>query len=556
MSIYLICIITLIILFIALTTYFVVILLKNKSSGTKSITDNISQKKSSLYIKYSAKTQEILINNYVCLNLEISKHIIKISKNNDFNDKVKSITKNKDDKFEYNYVDNDLVYNFIFSYVDKEDDEIILRCDYNIEKVIVPINMMSMESIKKIHSEQKNKNAAFYYLNIKDFNSINQRYGQNCGDYILNILKSRILKEDRKGVYSSYIGADQFAIYYQGKINKKKAIKFIERILKKIVKPIDVGCINIDINIGVGVCVGDYDDLGEFNKCAYIASDYAKKRKKYNIVIYNESMKLEESTISACEMELTNILEDKEINISYSPIYYYEKNKFIGYKSCFTFRNSLVDYEKIKSVAIKNDKVEQLMNITIDSQLVNYIKKRPNKRSKLFIELKLEDLSSFLEIYLSNPSYSECKIVICLNAKKGYEMINKFSNISSNISKIIEEGIDFAVQINYNNMYDYDYILKNAKYLILDGTIVANMDNSLVINKTINIVELAKNYGLELIATDVNDYVQLENLLKYNVRYFSGMYFGKSSKKISDIELTKTRIFNKLDKDSKENKKN
>ena len=41
-------------------------------------------------------------------------------------------------------------------------------------------------------------------------------------------------------------------------------------------------------------------------------------------------------------------------------------------------------------------------------------------------------------------------------------MINKFSNISSNVSKIVEEGVEFALLINYNNMYDYDYILKNV----------------------------------------------------------------------------------------------
>ena len=94
-----------------------------------------------------------------------------------------------------------------------------------------------------------------------------------------------------------------------------------------------------------------------------------------------------------------------------------------------------------------------------------------------------------LEKYLSNPAYSECKIVICLNVKKGYEMLYKFSYISSTISKIIEEGIEIALEINYSNMYNYDYILKNATYLILDDSIVSNMSNTLIKNKFLEKIE-------------------------------------------------------------------
>ena len=135
-------------------------------------------------------------------------------------------------------------------------------------------------------------------------------------------------------------------------------------------------------------------------------------------------------------------------------------------------------------------------------------------------------------------------------------MLNKFSYISSTISKIIEEGIEFALEINYSNMYNYDYILKNASYLILDETIVSNMNNTLIKNKFLNVIELARTYELELFAVDVNEYIQYESLLKYDVNYFSGSYFGKGAKKPNEIEQSKTKIFAKFIKDSKKNKKN
>ena len=67
----------------------------------------------------------------------------------------------------------------------------------------------------------------------------------------------------------------------------------------------------------------------------------------------------------------------------------------------------------------------------------------------------------------------ECKIILCLDVKKGYEMINKFSNITSNLNRLLNEGIELAVIINQSNMYDYDYILRISQYLILDKYVPA-----------------------------------------------------------------------------------
>ena len=69
-------------------------------------------------------------------------------------------------------------------------------------------------------------------------------------------------------------------------------------------------------------------------------------------------------------------------------------------------------------------------------------------------------------------------------------------------------------------------------------------------------MELAKEYNLELLAMDVQEYIQFENLLKYDVHYFSGTYFGKSTKKPGEIEQSKTRIFTKLTKDAEKKKNN
>lgn len=555
MSIYLICIYFLIAMLVAVSAYFCFIVVSNKKNQ-KITLDNLREKKSTLYVKYDIKNKDIIINNYTYLTIDVSKSIVDISKNIDFVEGVKRIREDQEEKLFYSRKIDDTIFNFWFSYRDVVDDYIILRCDYIIEKTVENVVLKSLDELKSIHGQRESKKGVLFYLNIKDFSVINQRYGQQCGDYILEVIKSRLFKIEKKGLYCSYLGADQFLVYYGKKINKKKAISIIKMICNKLSKDIDIGHINIELTFGVGVCVGEHENLDDFVKCSYIASEYAKKRKNYNIVIYNENMKSEESLVELCEKEINYILKNKEISSAYSPVFYYKKSKFVGYISNPVFSDNLITYDKLKEVADQRENKETLIGIIINQQLMNYLKRRTRKTSKLFLNLRLEDLSAFLEIYLSNPAYSECKIVVCLNVKKGYEMINKFSYISSTINKIVEEGIEFAAEINYSNMYDYEYILKNSRYLILDENVVGNMNNSVARNMFTSILELADIYELKLFAKGVNEYIQMENLLKYDVSYFSGSYFGKEARLPDQIEQSRTKVFAKFLKDSKKNEKN
>ena len=556
MSIYLLCIYFLMGMLAILAVFWVLIAVMSRDRNGKQILINLKQKRTTLYLKYDLKTKEVSINSqYNHLSLDIGKYLAKMFEQKDF---IKNIRKNSKESNVYMCEEkfDDKIFYFNFSFREDNEEFVILRCDYTVEKIVEPVVLKSIDDIKKIHSESENKNAVLSYMNIKDFNSVNQRYGQRCGDYVLEVIKTRFSKLERNKLQCCYLGADQFAVYYNSKrVNKKRAMNLMKQINRKLTRPVDVGYMNLNMIFGSGVCVGEYESLDQFIKCAYVAADYAKKRKHYNIVMYNDMMKLEDEVVNNCEKELEWILSNKEININYNPVFYHVKSKFVGYISNPVFSVPSIKYSALKNFANQRELGDELVSAVIDNQLINYLKKRPKKSSKLFINLSLEELPVFLETYLSNSAYGDCKIVVCLNVKKGYEMINKFSSISSTISKMIEEGIEFALEINYSNMYNYDYILKNANYLILDDSIVSNMNNTLVKNRFLNILELARIYELELFAVDVKEYIQFENLLKYDVHYFSGSYFGKGAKKPNEIEQSKTKIFAKFIKDSKKNKK-
>ena len=185
MSIYLGCIYFLIGMLVFLAGLWTFLLVKNRNKSEKHVIQNLKQKKSTLYLKYDLKTREIIINNkYTYLNLDVSKYIASISKEDEFLENIKKIVKDSGNYSRECQIEEKMFY-FTFSHREKIDNYAIIKCDYDIEKIAEQVKLKNIDDIKKIHDKFENKNAYLYYLNVKDFNSVNQRYGQRCGDYVL-----------------------------------------------------------------------------------------------------------------------------------------------------------------------------------------------------------------------------------------------------------------------------------------------------------------------------------------------------------------------------------
>lgn len=508
-----------------------------------------------LYLKYNMRTKKVTIENYEQVDIVTAKAIHDFAMGETFHDDLVIAKKSDDNSFNYVLKLEGYEKQFTFIYKEMIGSNAIIKCDILNQEKKDDMYLKTLDDLRIEHSLSKNKGGAFYYVNIKDFNSLNQRYGRRYGDYILEIIRSRLNNIRKYKCSSAYVGSAQYAVYVNKKISKKAAIKFAKEIVKVLTYPIEEKYLMLDVAVGIGICIGAYDDFDEFVKYAYVAGDYAKNRLNYNIILYTDLMKSEENLVISCQREVEKIVNSGKVELNYAPVYNPKRNKYVGYISMPIFSNLFVTLDKVKQAATQLDKVNELMYNIYKKQLVAFIKRRPNKQSKLVIFARLEDLASFMEVYFSERSFQECKIILCLDVKKGYEMINKFSNISNNINRLLNEGVELACMINPSNMYDYDYILRISHYLILDKSVISVSKNNLIENKLLNMIELANTYDLDLFAINVDEYLEFECLLKYKVEYISGEYFGANTASPTEIEYTRTRLLSKIIKDSMKTKK-
>lgn len=508
-----------------------------------------------LYLKYNLRTKKLTIENYQQEDLQTAQSIHEFCASESFHNDLLQAKKNNDSSFQYVLKLDGFEKQFTFTFKEKIGTNAIIKCDILNQEKSEDMYLKTIDDLRIQHSLSASKDAVFYYINIKDFNSLNQRYGRSYGDYILEIIRSRLNGIKKYKCSSAYVGAAQYALYVNKKLSKRKAINFANEIVKVLTKTIEEKYLILDVRVGIGVCMGNYESFDDFVKYSFVAADYAKNRLNYNVILYTDAMKSEENLILACQREIHKVLSSGKLDLHYSPVYNPKKNKYIGYISEPSFTNLFLEVDKVKQVATQMDKVNEFMFNIYKKQLVSFIKRRPNKQAKLVIMARLEDLSSFIEVYFSDITFQDCKIILCLNVKKGYEMINKFSNITNNLNRLLNEGVELAVIINQSNMYDYDYILKISHYLVLDRSVVSVTKNNLIENRLLNMIELAKNYDLGLFAIEVDEYLEFECLLKYKVEYISGAYLGGTGSTPTEIEYTRTRLLSKIIKDAQKLKK-
>ena len=543
----------LVVFLLIICAFFIYDFLIKKNKIKKSWT--IQMREYSIYIRYNYRTKKCVIDDFRFIDEEAYEKLVEYVETEEFHSSVLDAKKKEPGTFSYEIRHNNFDLQYEFFIKDISTSEVVIKCEIINQDKKDSIYLKTLDDLKMEHSMAQSKQAGFFYINIKDFNSLNQRYGRVYGDYILEIIRNRLNAIHKYKCSSAYVGSAQYAVYVNKKFTKRRAIRFANYLVKMLTKPINDKYLMLDISVGIGVCIGEYEDFNEFVKYSYVAGDYAKKRMNYNVILYTNAMKSEENLVITCQREVEKIVNTGKVEFNYLPVYNPKKNKYVGYISTPEFHNPLINLDKIKQAASQLDKLDEVMMTIYKKQLMFFIKKRPNKQSKLVIHARLEDLASLIEVYFSERSFQECKIILCLDVKKGYEMINKFSNISSNIGRLLHGGVELATLINSGNMYDYDYILRLSDYLVIDRELLDTSKNNMIENRLLHMTELAKSYDLSLFAMNVDEYLEFERLLKYKVEYVSGKYLGDSASTPTEIEYTRTRLLSKIIKDAEKIKK-
>ena len=368
-------------------------------------------------------------------------------------------------------------------------------------------------------------------LDVNEFSTINDLFGEKIGDTILYELASKIKNYFPDNEYFVYrMEADKFAIV--AKQNNKDVDEFYN-LCKAFADKIEKESLlieedEIDINITIGIAQGDGARAFKYSQRVI---NYART-KLQRIMIYNESFKIQQSFEE-------NIKWVKQLKVGF------RENLFQAYFQPIVDTNTKVIYKYEALIRyITKDGVEiapyNFINVAKKTKLYpNIIKiviqdafkliKNKNKRVSVnisFDDIANEETTAFIyEILEQNKEYTEFLEFEILES----EEISDFNEVSKFISEIKKfdciVGVDDfgAGYSNFNllTLLDIDFVK-------IDGSLIEKITTSKDLEIIVNtIANFSKEFKVKTVAEYVSNEDIYNKIKELNIDYCQGYYFDK-----------------------------
>ena len=377
----------------------------------------------------------------------------------------------------------------------------------------------------------KDLNDKYFYeailIDIKQFSSINDMYGEVIGDKVLTKFAKKLLQISKKHNCKLYrVGNDQFIIINYNDSNKCFQVKTsVFKILNRhpILIKANNTLISINLSIRISFVKGYYKDI---KVKADLALNYAKKN-NLDFIEYSQDLKLEEKLekeIQTITMVKKALQEDRVIPV-------FQKIQ----------KSDGDTYECLVRIKDGDTLISPFFFLDAISQTEYYFKltKRmikksfeifQNRKETISINFSFKDIENdeivqfLLEKIDEYNMYS--RIIIELLES---ENINNFEEIKTFISKVQEYGVKIAIDDFGSGYSNFIYLAEiKPDFIKIDGSLIKNIhkDNDLfIITKHIN--DFAKELGCNTIAEFVHNKEVYEIVKKLNIDGLQGYFIDE-----------------------------
>ncbi len=368
-------------------------------------------------------------------------------------------------------------------------------------------------------------------LDIDEFSTINDLFGEKIGDTILYELANKLKSYFNENDFLIYrTGADKFAIIVK---NNDYDINEFYNICKIFADKIEKESLlidedEIDINITIGIAKGDGARAFKYSQRVI---NYART-KLQKIMIYNESFKIQQSFEENIKWvkQLKIGFRENLFQAYFQPIVDTKTKEIYKYEALIRYITKegveIAPYHFI-NVAKKTKLYPNIIKIVIQDSFK--LIKNKNKRVSVnisFDDIANEETTAFIYMILEqNKDYTQFLEFEILES----EEISDFNEVSKFISEIKKfnciVGVDDfgAGYSNFNllTLLDIDFVK-------IDGSLIEKINTSKDLEIIVNtIANFSKEFKVKTVAEYVSNEDIYTKIKELNIDYCQGYYFEK-----------------------------
>jgi diguanylate cyclase (GGDEF)-like protein/PAS domain S-box-containing protein len=163
---------------------------------------------------------------------------------------------------------------------------------------------------------------AVLFIDLDRFKAVNDLYGHDVGDKLLQEVARRLLICVRKEDIVSRLGGDEFIVVLPRIDTTHGPMTVAQNILNHIGLPFDIGTLTLSVSpsIGISLFPSHSDDLEALIRCADLAMYAAKKSGRNNFQFYTPGLDERANDRLRMEMRLKRALDENGMELAYQPI--------------------------------------------------------------------------------------------------------------------------------------------------------------------------------------------------------------------------------------------
>ncbi|MGI6706731.1 MAG: EAL domain-containing protein [Clostridia bacterium] len=410
-------------------------------------------------------------------------------------------------------------------------------------------------------AKKKHNQFAVMMLDIDNFKQINDALDYGLGDELIVQIAKRLRKHLKDQIICRYLG-DQFVIVVPG-LKEKIYLDMVKGILGLFLRPFHVGMYELYITASIGISTypSDGEDYASLIKRASIALRRAKDEGGNKYIFYSSNMDIHDYKRLMLRNDLHKALEEEEIRVYFQPQVVLRTNEILGAEALIRWEHpswGLVSPGEFISIAEESGFIVDLGSWMLRKVCQTYkewlddgmptIKVSINYSSIQFFESNfVEKIKNTIAEFGLDPHFLIIEITESVLAKSPDMIISHIKDLQAlGIQVAIDDFGTWVSSLGYLNMFNVDIIKIDRSFI---KNICSNETSSII---TRNLINMAQELEIKLVAEGIEDWDQLSCLLAFNCRFGQGYLY---SKPVDEYEfkkmLAKKECIPLLEKDPK-----
>jgi len=380
--------------------------------------------------------------------------------------------------------------------------------------------------------------AAVHMIDIDGFSAINQAYGQQAGDRVLQTVAERLKVLLRDSDTVARLGADEFAVLQLDADTVDTASILAQRICQTIEAPVTWDGKPIDVFCSVGIAMADDSDhaADEIANHATLARQRAKEDKGATYRFYQESMDAQERERREIERDLKQAILDGSLQVYYQPKLNLKTNRLAGMEALVRWihpERGFVSPALFIPIAERSSLVVQLgeqvlRQAALQAKKWNAAGLGPLKVAVNVSAVQLKEISMvtlvrqvLLETGL-DPACLELEITESAVMDNVEDMIAGLSDLRDlGVSLSIDDFGTGYSSLNYLKRFPVKRIKVDKAFV----DEIETMESEGVIARAV--ITMGHSFGMEITAEGVETAAQLQFLKAHDCDEVQGYHYGK-----------------------------